>query len=73
MIINSILTIIWLKIIVKINNVKFKGSDAPLSYVRKDISAIIINKRKLDYITQVHNTIYEDALKNKKFEIFNEE
>jgi len=59
--------------LVKINNVKFKGSDAPLSYVRKDISAIIINKRKLDYITQVHNTIYEDALKNKKFEIFNEE
>jgi hypothetical protein len=55
---------------IKVNGYKFKGSDAPLSYVRNDIYNVIINKRKLDYINRVHETIYEDALKSKKFETF---
>jgi hypothetical protein len=59
--------------IIKVLGYKFKGADAPLSYVRDDIYNIIMNKRKLDFITQVHNAIYEDALKNKKFEIYNED
>jgi hypothetical protein len=60
-------------ILVKVLGYKFRGADAPLQYVRDDIFNIIMNKRKLDFITQVHNTIYEDALKNKKFEIYNED
>lgn len=59
--------------LIKVLGYKFKGADAPLAYVRDDIYNIIMNKRKLDFITQVHNTIYEDALKNKKFEIYNED
>ncbi len=60
-------------ILVKVISYKFKGADAPFQYVRDDIFNIIMNKRKLDFITQVHNTIYEDALKNKKFEVYNED
>ncbi len=60
-------------ILIKILGYKFKGTDAPLAYVRDDIYNMILNKRKLDFITQVHNTIYEDALKNKKFEIYHED
>lgn len=56
--------------LIKVNGYKFKGSDAPLAYVRNDIYNIIINKRKLDYIDRVHTAIYDDALKSKKFEIY---
>ena len=55
---------------IKVNGYKFKGSDAPLAYVRNDIYNVIINKRKLDYINRVHETIYDDALKQKKFETY---
>jgi len=56
--------------LLKVNGYKFKGSDAPLSYVRNDIYNIIVNKRKLDYIDRVHTAIYDDALKSKKFETY---
>ncbi|MFN4881120.1 MAG: hypothetical protein ACK5AS_06670 [Bacteroidota bacterium] len=59
--------------LIKVLGYKFKGADAPLAYIREDISNIIINKRKLDYVSKVHSTIYDDALKNKKFEIYNDE
>lgn len=57
-------------VMLKIHAYKFKGADAPLSYVRNDIYNIIINKRKLDYIQRVHSAIYDDALKSRKFEIY---
>jgi hypothetical protein len=56
--------------LVNFDDYKVKGTSAPLSYVRKDIVNLILNKRKLDYISQVHNNIYNDALENKKFEIY---
>ena len=55
---------------VKVNDYKFKGSYAPLAYVRDDIYNVIINKRKLDYINRVHDAIYDDALKSKRFETY---
>jgi hypothetical protein len=56
--------------IVNFGDYKVKGTSAPLGYVREDIVNLILNKRKLDYISQVHNNIYNDALENKKFEIY---
>ena len=55
---------------VKVTDYKFKGSYAPLAYVRNDIYNVIINKRKLDYIKRVHDAIYDDALKSKRFETY---
>ena len=52
--------------------VKYKISDqiAPLEYVKEDIENIIINKRKLALKKELHETIYEEALKTKKFEVY---
>ncbi|MDC1517261.1 peptidyl-prolyl cis-trans isomerase [Cyclobacteriaceae bacterium] len=52
--------------------VEYKISDqiAPLEYVKEDIENIIINKRKLALKKDLHETIYEEALKTKKFEIY---
>ena len=52
--------------------VEYKISDqiAPLEYVKEDIENIIINKRKLALKKDLHEMIYEEALKTKKFEIY---
>ncbi|MAJ50859.1 MAG: hypothetical protein CMB82_04495 [Flammeovirgaceae bacterium] len=52
--------------------VRYKISDqiAPLEYVKEDIENIIINKRKLALKKELHETIYEEALKTKKFEVY---
>ncbi len=55
---------------VNIQNYALKGQQAPLDYKKEDIIKIILNKRKLDYIKQVKNRIYDDALQNRYFEIF---
>jgi hypothetical protein len=56
--------------LVSFDEYKVKGSNAPLNYVRNDIINLILNKRKLDYISQVHNNIYNEALENEDFEIY---
>ena len=37
--------------------------------VEENIRNIIINKRKLELITKMHDEVYKDALKNKDFKI----
>lgn len=56
--------------LVSFDDFKLKGNAAPIQYVRKDIITIILNKRKLAYLSSIHNSIYEDALQNKKFETY---
>ena len=53
---------------------EYKISDqiAPLEYVREDIENININKRKLALKKKLYETIYEDALKTKKFEVYSD-
>ena len=57
--------------LVQIKNVLNRGDTAPLSYVRPTINQIIVNKRKVDLLRQIESDITKDAIKNKKFEIFN--
>ncbi len=54
--------------LVAFDDYKVKGSSAPINYVRKNIVNLILNKRKLDYISQVHTNIYNDAMEKGKFE-----
>ena len=56
--------------LIKFNNYKLKGNDAPLSYVKNEIKNIILNKRKLDFINSIQNDIYKDALKSQKIETY---
>lgn len=46
------------------------GQQAPLSYVTPTLKQIIINKRKLKLVNQLKSEIVNDALRNKKFEIY---
>ncbi len=57
--------------LVQIKDVLLRGEIAPLKYVRPTINQIVINKRKVDLLKKIETDITKDAIKNKKFEIFN--
>ena len=57
--------------LVKIRDIKFKGSVAPIEYVKMKIKDIIINKRKLDFISELEKNIYNDAADHSNFKIYN--
>jgi hypothetical protein len=50
-----------------------KGSDAPVDFVRNEIAGIILNQRKIDFISKIHKSIYDDALKSGEFENYMDE
>ncbi len=56
--------------LIQINDVLGPGMQAPLEYVLPTLRQIIINKRKLKLVDQLRNEIVNDAIKNKKFEIY---
>ena len=56
--------------LIQINEVLATGSQAPIEYVLPTLRQIIINQRKLKLVGQIKNEIVNDAIKNKKFEIY---
>jgi len=56
--------------LIQINKVLAPRSQAPIEYVLPTLRQIIINQRKLKLIGQLKNEIVNDAIKNKKFEIY---
>ena len=55
---------------VNIKGFKIKDSVSPLSFEKDNIKNIILNKRKLELIDSMNKDIYDNALKNKNFEIY---
>jgi len=56
--------------LIKIYDYKIKDEIPPLNFIREDIRAIIINKRKTLLAKELQDDIYNKALKNKDFEIY---
>ena len=56
--------------LIKFNDYRIKGTDAPIDFARQEIKNIIINQRKIAFVGTIHKTIYDDALKNGEFEVY---
>ena len=56
--------------LIKFKDYRIKGNDAPVEFVRNEIMNIIINKRKLAFISSIHKNIYDEALGKNEFEVF---
>ena len=54
-----------------IKEFKLAGSVAPLVYVKSRIKDIIINKRKIQFLANLENEIFNDAQDHGQFKIFN--
>ena len=56
--------------LVRIREKKAPGDTAPLVFVKDKVKSIIINKRKLKFISELERNMYNDALSKNQFEIF---
>ena len=56
--------------LVAVKDVLRRNQTAPKSYVLLTIKQMILHKRKLDLLKKIEQTLMEDAINNKEFEIF---
>lgn len=56
----------------KINAYKITDNISPLEFVRADIRNIILNRRKVELVKKLEDQVYDNAVKQKEFEIFNQ-
>ncbi len=56
--------------LLEIIDYKLRDSLAPFDYVKADIKRIIWNNRRIEFIQNLENGIYNDALKNNGFKTF---
>jgi hypothetical protein len=55
---------------VNIRDFRLTGAVAPLEYVSKDIRNIILNNRKIEFLQNLENGIYNEALRENLFKIY---
>ena len=56
----------------KIDEYKISDNISPLEFVKEDIRNILLNKRKVELARTLEDEVYENAVKQKDFEIFNQ-
>ena len=56
--------------LVRIREKRAPGDATPLVFVKDKVKSIIINKRKLKYISELEQNVYNDALVKNQFEIY---
>jgi hypothetical protein len=54
----------------RINDVKIEDQTSPLEFVKDQISAIIMNKRKINLQNKLENDIYKKALSENMYEVY---
>ncbi|MFD2890927.1 hypothetical protein ACFS5J_02745 [Flavobacterium chuncheonense] len=60
-------TTVWL---VKVREVLPANSSTPLQFIRPTIKQVIINNRKLELVKTIEEEITNDAIKNRKYEVY---
>ncbi|HUS85899.1 MAG TPA: hypothetical protein VMW76_01565 [Bacteroidales bacterium] len=55
---------------VNIRDYRLKGSVSPIEFVEDDIRNVILNNRKLEFLKDLENGIYNEALKLNAFKIY---
>jgi len=56
--------------LVKVKDVLLRNEIAPMSYALPTIKQMILHKRKLELLRKIEETLTDDAIKNKEFEIY---
>jgi len=56
--------------LIVINDYRLRGTLAPFEYVMEDIKRIIWNNRRIDFIRELENGIYNESIKENSFKIY---
>ena len=54
----------------KVDEYKIEDNVSPIDFVRGDIKNIILNKRKVELARKLEDEVYDNAAKNRDFEVF---
>lgn len=57
--------------VIAINSYYLSGEKAPLDFVSSKIKGTITNNKKAIYLRELKDSLYKDALKYKKFKVYN--
>lgn len=57
---------------VNIREYRLKTTTAPIEYVSDNVKSIILNNRKIQFLIDLENSIFNDALNRGEFEIYND-
>ncbi len=55
---------------IRINNRLKEGDIKPLELVKDNIRSVLLNKRKIEYIQDLENTVYKDGISRNQVEIY---
>jgi len=56
--------------LISFSDFKIKESISPLSFEKERIKSIILNKRKIDLISKMHQEVYDHGIKYNEFEVY---
>jgi len=57
--------------LVRIEDYKLKNDLAPLEYVENNIKNLILNQRKIEFLKEIEESIYQEGINKNKFKIYN--
>jgi hypothetical protein len=58
--------------LVAIKQYYLSGEQAPMELIAPQIKGAVINREKLDFLREIKDSLYKDALKYNKFKVFNQ-
>ena len=56
--------------LVRIHDYKLRNELAPLEYMENNIRNLILNQRKIEFLKQIEETVYEEGIKKNSFKIY---
>jgi len=56
--------------LISINEYRLRGTLSPFEYVREDIKRIIWNNRRIEFIQELENGIYNEAVRENGFKLY---
>jgi hypothetical protein len=56
--------------LISVRDYRLRSSLAPFDYVKEDIKRVILNNRRFEFIQNLENGIYNEALKENNFKIY---
>jgi hypothetical protein len=57
--------------LISIYDYLLKNEQAPEDYVREDIKSLVLNRRKIEFLRDLENNIYQEGINKKVFKIYN--
>ncbi len=59
--------------LVTIHDYMLRNEQAPEEYIREDIKSLILNRRKIEFLRELENNIFQEGVNRNRFKIYNSE